>query len=653
VLELVNYFFFSVLSISGHFVQKVVIEHSHHIDNKINPFDTVAMTVVDKQHEEEMACTLPEIDPLSEEIRPFIRHPRSFECSKIQFEFSYVEHATNTVRLNRTLLRYVRENTRGRIKCYWKSLSKGIREKNKIDEGHTQLFNPKTSVPFPESGMMQVKCYRKEKQQIVNKKNKNRTKKRVYYNVHVKVQPIKGVLHAPTEQELSVDIFVFESMSTARFKRHMRSLNGLLTKLNAFRFEGYNKIADNTYVNLVPLFTGLRANNGQHDMPDEFHKKHRKITGYDDIESLIWKEFSKRNYVTAFVENEAKIGTFAYSKKKGFVTRKPFDYFFRPYFIREKVLRRQSSKFCFGNNPSFPIQLNLTQDLFRNYGNKQKIFAFNNIVKPGHDEENDIERVDEIMSRSISDLIQNGAFNKTILFFLGDHGPRFGDVRMTKNGFFEERLPFLSIVLPPWFIKKHSNLTQNMRLNQRRLTTPFDIHKTLKDILNSKFDSSISNSWKKRGISLFNEIPLNRTCALAGIPQFYCCCYLTKEQKTRSLFTQRLAKSFVTHINAMLAKRKLDRKCEKLALKKIVQAKELQDRNGMSEGTTLYLLAVQTTPGEGVFEVLLTHSLSDDMLTFHDGVSRLNKYGSQGSCIDSGWEKYCYCKKGNLKRKRN
>ena len=627
---------------NGRFVQNVVIEHSHHIHNKVIPLDTVVMETIDKQqHSEEMACNLPVIDPLNEEVRPFIRHPRSFECSRIQYEFSYIEHATNTVRLNHTLLAYVRENTKQRIKCYWKSLSKGAGEKNKIDEGHTQYFHPKTPVRFPESGIMQVKCYQ---QKLNGGKNKNKTKTRIYYNVHAKAQPMKRALHPPTEQELSVYIFLFESMSTARFKRHMRSLDELLTTLKAFRFEGYNKLADNTYVNLVPLLTGLRANHGQRNMPDEFHKRHRNIKGYDEIESFIWKDFSKRYYVTAFIENESKIGSFSYNEKKGFLSRKPFDYFFRAYFIREKVLKRKSSKFCFGNNPSFPTQLNLTQDLFRNYGKTQKIFALNNIVKPGHDEENDIERIDESMSRSVSNLFQNGVFNKTILFFLGDHGPRFGDVRMTKNGFFEERLTFLSVVLPPWFVKKHPRLDRNMRLNQRRLTTPFDIHKTLIDILDSNFDSSARNSWDERGISLFNEISLNRTCALAGIPQFYCSCYRTKEQKTRSLFIQGLATSFVEHINSMLAKRKLDRKCEKLTLKRIVQAKELKDNTTVDKGTALYLLAVQTTPGGGVFEGLLTRNLSDNTSIFNDGVSRLNKYGSQGNCLDSSWEKYCFCK---------
>ena len=74
--------------------------------------------------------------------------------------------------------------------------------------------------------------------------------------------PIEKSLHKPTKKELSVYLFIFESMSSARFQRHMTSLKTLIKSREGYMFEGFNKIADNTYINVVPMLTGMRANTG-------------------------------------------------------------------------------------------------------------------------------------------------------------------------------------------------------------------------------------------------------------------------------------------------------------------------------------------------------------------------------------------------------
>lgn len=78
--------------------------------------------------------------------------------------------------------------------------------------------------------------------------------------------------------------------------------------------------------------------------------------------------------------------------------------------------------------------------------------------------------------------------------------------------------------MPPSFQEKYPKEMRNLRLNSRRLTTPFDIHETLLQILN--FNKSSFNRYKKksmqRGISLFEDIPINRTCEDAHIePHWY------------------------------------------------------------------------------------------------------------------------------------
>lgn len=62
---------------------------------------------------------------------------------------------------------------------------------------------------------------------------------------------------------------------------------------------------------------------------------------------------------------------------------------------------------------------------------------------------------------------------------------RFAAVRDTLQGKLEERLPFFSFVFPDWFKIKHKQEYINFRENAYRLTTPFDIHATLQDLLST------------------------------------------------------------------------------------------------------------------------------------------------------------------------
>jgi hypothetical protein len=83
--------------------------------------------------------------------------------------------------------------------------------------------------------------------------------------------------------------------------------------------------------------------------------------------------------------------------------------------------------------------------------------------------------------------------------------------------------------MPRTFQEKYPIQMRNLRLNSRKLTTPFDIHETLKDILSFDEDASSKHQKHKdtiapRGISLFRHIPTNRTCEDAQIEAHWCAC---------------------------------------------------------------------------------------------------------------------------------
>lgn len=57
---------------------------------------------------------------------------------------------------------------------------------------------------------------------------------------------------------------------------------------------------------------------------------------------------------------------------------------------------------------------------------------------------------------------------------------------------------------PPWFKKKYPEAYINFQKNSHRLTTPFDIHETLEDVLH--FEGPTMGDLNQRGISLFKEV---------------------------------------------------------------------------------------------------------------------------------------------------
>jgi hypothetical protein len=91
-------------------------------------------------------------------------------------------------------------------------------------------------------------------------------------------------------------------------------------------------------------------------------------------------------------------------------------------------------------------------------------------------------------------------------------------------------MPFFSLLMPKSFQKKYPKEMRNLRLNSRKLTTPFDIHETLKHFLNfespvsSKLDTKETKIDPPRGISLLNYISPNRTCEDAQIEAHWCSC---------------------------------------------------------------------------------------------------------------------------------
>ncbi|CAG2180855.1 unnamed protein product [Oppiella nova] len=171
---------------------------------------------------------------------------------------------------------------------------------------------------------------------------------------------------------------------------------------------------------------------------------------------------------------------------------------------------------------------------------KQKYFAYHFMVKVTHDDLNGVGLLDPLIHRLFTRLFANNLLNNTVLVFFSDHGMRFGSIRETLSGKYEDRLPAMHIYLP-------SHLrTHNMTVNEHRLTTHFDIHATLKHILEGK-----PNNTLKYGKTLLEEIPVTRSCQSIPILEHFCSCQ-SSQVITDLKSVEVMSKFIVKQLNQLL-----------------------------------------------------------------------------------------------------
>ena len=264
-----------------------------------------------------------------------------------------------------------------------------------------------------------------------------------------------------------------------------------------------------------------------------------------------------------------------------------------------------------------------------------------------HNEPEKIQMFDDRFLAFFQDMKSAGKLNSTIVLFFGDHGMREGDFRQTAQGSNEERLPFMSVTLPPRFQAEHPLKVRNLKRNSKVLTTPYDIHVTLKHLL------SLSEKPEKHvfGQSLFRNIEKrNRTCSEAGVPFNWCVCTkLYPVDSKDSSIVLKVATEMVRTINQFIHNETEVRDhCARLSLDKIVRVGVFDppfDFDRISYET--YQIVFRVLPSRGVFEGTAEYQKDSGRIKVNLNFSRVNMYGSQPRCIEKKFpylRKFCFCK---------
>uniref|UniRef100_T1IUT3 DUF229 domain-containing protein n=1 Tax=Strigamia maritima TaxID=126957 RepID=T1IUT3_STRMM len=467
-----------------------------------------------------------------------------------------------------------------------------------------------------------------------------------------------GKNHLPNDAlGLNVLIWGHDSLSRMTFMRKMPKTYEYITEiLGAVVLKGYNIVGDGTPQALIPILTGKT----ELELP-ETRKRMGSKAQHVNVYPFVWKDFQDHGYVTGYAEDCPGIGTFTY-RLMGF-NEQPTDHYMRTFYLSAIEEYSQHLEYCLRATPRHKVMMNWMKEFFTMYADKPK-FAFSFHSELSHDNLNKVGSADDDLHQMIYFLQSQGHLNTTLLIIMSDHGHRFSQVRETQQGKQEERLPFFAFVFPPWFEQKYPIAMMNFRRNSERLTTPFDIYPTLYNILH--FEGPGKGNVKDRGISLFKEVPLSRTCMDADVEPHWCACLNWKPVDPNEEIVQQAAEALVQHINDITD---LERElCEILKLDKIVwagkflptkgllQFKKNADYDGfvadMSDQTTvsieLYQVQIHTQPGEGHFEASLKYDVTTKTFSIRTtDISRVNKYGQAAECVEETQEqlrKYCYCK---------
>ncbi|XP_035826446.1 uncharacterized protein LOC101850422 [Aplysia californica] len=483
-----------------------------------------------------------------------------------------------------------------------------------------------------------------------------------YENIHAGVSYSKQRTERPRDplksgfEGLSIAILGFDSMSRMSWLRRLPNTRKYFhDELGAIELEAHNIVGDGTTAVMFPMLTGKF----EWELP-ECRVNFKGATTLDKF-PFIWHDMKKAGYLTSWANAAPKSAPFNW-RMLGFKDQ-PTDFYPRPFYLAATPTFKRFTSHCLGSQTQSKVWLNWFRDIFLMYRQQRK-FLFHFITDMSHDDNNLMTQMDDDIRDVVKFLHDGGYLNQTVLILMGDHGARYNKVRSTWSGKQEERLPYFSFLFPPWFERKYPDAMRNLRTNTKRLTTPFDLHETFKDFL--KFSGAGKGNVLARGISLFKEIPLERSCEHADIAPHWCACLawknvpvgdkdVVKALGTALLTINGFTKEYRSYC-ALLAvanvtmATKLETRAEVLKFKKTdsnggIYAIDMSDKN--KNEMALYQLTFITTPGGGHFEVTVTQDVIKGSFDLTEKeISRINKYGDDPACIldkNRQIRQYCYC----------
>ncbi|XP_045157645.2 uncharacterized protein LOC123523937 [Mercenaria mercenaria] len=602
-------------------------------------------------------CKLQTLDPWDSSLKPYFVTPPPLKCSNRE-QLMFMNKDGYLLFNNTVLEKYKLANKS--LSCVYSPLKRDGGDKRVGFEGEVNFMAP----AFIKRHVFRVSC-------------SNATKHLVYDYLHF--NPVwnedarsANQIENESENRLSVIIFGIDSVSRSHALRNLpKSYKFLLDEFDAYDFEGYSKVGENTWPNFVPLLTG------------QSHKSFPLIQHFGkhiDSMPFVWNEKVVQHFATFLSEDRPEISAFSYGK--GGFKHQPTDYYFRPYTLgmhefEPKVIDflGKASWDCYGVNNYFDIEIEYLKGFLRRYQSKRKYVLFwNNQVS--HEEFTTLSRGDQPFLEFLTWLKNTKQTENAIFIVLSDHGYRIGGASLTHVGRAENNKPWLMVHVPKFLKEKYKWLHGTLTINTKRLVSPYDIYQTMSDLVHGvAFKRQTMRSVEKHIVrrNIFIQIPEDRTCADAGTEGIYCTCQDKLNVSTTAEHVESMAEFLVSEVNKILSQNQ--DVCFRLSLHIVNEAsvsfsnsdEDTQGRipnvNAQKPGflsslfsstkpdtTGRYFILFHTIPGYAYFEGTVDFLQygpdgNKNQMTMIGEPSRLDRYGNQSYCVqDINLKPYCYCK---------
>nr|AAQ23564.1 RE42568p [Drosophila melanogaster] len=575
-----------------------------------------------------------------------IFHPEHFEtCSNetaLVTPIYDISRQRYVLFINESLASIILNSNGGEYNCYYQEITRD-RKHDSYDKMERKYFSQNYEVPLHVEGLI-LTCHRLGNESDILQSDA--------YNLIQYRPPPKGLSLKPSKRKPSVLMFGIDSLSRINLRRTMPKVYKFLTRDGWFEQQGYNKIGDNTFPNLLAILTGYN--------PESAIKKvcNWHEDGCLDRTPFIWHYFRNASYLTAYAEDEAGINTFNYWKP-GFLEQ-PTDFYLRPL---QKAIESGlntwkcsdcSMKYCIGRR----ITSSYAYDMARNFANRfvdeRPIWGLFWSNSFSHDSFQMPSKMEDYVLQYLLDFEADGVFDQSIMVFLSDHGSRYGRLMSLPSGFLEERLPSMFIYLPPWFRAQYPEYARALELNRNRLTSNYDLHNTLKHIIELGGTPDGQTLPKAADCpkcqSLFYPVDETRSCEDAGIPEHFCTCVPYKRLDTQ--WAKSIAPKVIGRINEYLAGRNLSKICSELTLSYIhlTEMKVELDQNFHDDvpraelGTYRTMFKVKQNSADFRATVIF-NNVTDSVEVEVPTISRLDSYENVSTCVKDKTDKmYCICK---------
>lgn len=588
-------------------------------------------------------CKMSNLDAFNADAKKYFKKYSYHNCNKNRplLTFTSVQNNTGYLHIDYKAMPLYDGGGKHKIECTYACI---IRKYTKAKPDRTIEYSKYT--PFNDSVSLPCDTI------VVNCYTKDKKREKVYENVHAviriipkaqeKIDNFKKNFENVTEP-ISVLFIGIDSISRLNLIRTMPKTYVHLENSGWHTLLGYNKMADNTFPNVMAIFSGMNQT-----LQYETCKPNDQVM--DDC-PMMWKDYNKYGYVTAYAEDEESISTFNYLKK-GF-NHTPTDYYLRPYVIASEYLKWEKFNgmyYCTGPETAGERILKIARDYARTFKDHLN-FGYFWMNSFSHNELNSPSRLDGPVQQFLEDLGNDGVLDKSVVVFISDHGMRFGAIRLTYTGWLEERLPYIYLWFPPWFQKKFPNLVNNFKKNKHKLTSPYDLHMTLQHLfVLSGFNRTVVPSQGcPKCQSLLEEVSSERSCEDVGVTDHWCTCAGYKNIKLKASAQKSLDSFVVAAIDRILNEggNETAHKCANYYVKRLISLSEAQKLAYKKDKVNHLLYKFETFP-KAQFEATIAYKGDVNDGQFKDVVgeiSRLDMYAPHSYCVsDTRMKKYCYCR---------